>query len=82
MSNFCETSEEETQLDEFKNSEKRIEKFKETLFPVSPDNDVNENGYNSFINAIFLAIRYDLEQKTELCSIDELKESIDNNLFV
>ena len=35
LSNFCKTSEEETQLDEFKDSKKRIEKFKETLFPVS-----------------------------------------------
>ena len=35
LSNFCKTSEEETQLDEFKDNEKRIEKFKETLFPVS-----------------------------------------------
>ena len=82
LSNFCKTSEEETKLNEFKDSEKRIEKFKEALFPVSSDNDVNQNDYNSFINAIFFAIRYDLEQKTELCRVSELKESIDNNLFV
>ena len=82
LSNFCETSEEQTQLDEFKDSEQRIEKFNETLFPVSSDNDVNQNDYNSFINAIFFAIRYDLEQKTELCIVDELKELIDKNLFV
>ena len=82
QSNFCETSEEETQLDEFKDSEKRIEKFKKTPFLVSLDNDVDQNDYNSFINAIFFAIRYDLEHKTELCSVYELKESIDNNLFV
>ena len=34
------------------------------------------------ISTIFFAIRYDLEQKTEFCSVDELKESIDNNSFV
>ena len=39
VSNFCETSEEEIEIDEFKGTEKRIEKFKETLFPVSKDND-------------------------------------------
>ena len=71
LSNFFKTSEEETQLDEFKDSEKRIEKFKETLFPVSSDNDVNQK---SFFNSIFFLIRYDLEQKTELCNINELKE--------
>ena len=42
VSNFCETSEEEIEIDEFKGTEKRIEKFKETLFPVSKDNDDDE----------------------------------------
>ena len=52
-SNFCKTSEEETQLDEFKDSEKRREKFKGTLFPVSSDNDVNQNDYSSYQHNIF-----------------------------
>ena len=39
VTSFCETSEEEIEIDEFKNTEKRIGKFKETLFPVSTDND-------------------------------------------
>ena len=65
-----------------KDTEKRIEKFKETLFPVSTDNDDDESNYNSFINAIFFAIRFNVEQKTTLCSLAELKESIDSNLFV
>ena len=34
VSNFCETSEEEIEIDELKDTEKRIEKFKEALFPV------------------------------------------------
>ena len=42
VSNFCETSEEEIEIDEIKDTEKRIEKFKETLFPVSKDNDDDE----------------------------------------
>ena len=37
--NFCERFEEEIEIDEFKDTEKRIEKFKEALFPVSTDND-------------------------------------------
>ena len=53
LSNFFKTSEEETQLDEFKDSEKRIEKFKETLFPVSSDNDVNQNDYSFYQRNIF-----------------------------
>ena len=66
VSNFCETSEEEIEIDEFKDTEKRIEKFKETIFPVSKDNDDDENDHNSFINAIFFAIRFNVEQKTDL----------------
>ena len=65
-----------------KDTEKRIEKFKETLFPVSTDNDDDESSYNSFINAIFFAIRFNVEQKTDLCSSAELKELVDNNLFI
>ena len=82
VSNFCETSEEEIEIeiDEFKDTEERIEKFKETLFPVSMVND--ENNYNSFVNTIFFAIRFNIEQKTDLCSSAELKESVDNNVFI
>ena len=80
LSNFWKTSEEETEIDDFKDTEKRIEKFKETLFPISTNDDNNEN-YNSLVNAIFFAIRFNIEQKTDLCSINELKEVIDNNLF-
>ena len=82
VSNFCETSEEETEIDEFKDTEKRIEKFKEAIFPASTDNDDDENNYNSFVNTIFFAIRFAVEQKTDLCSLAELKELVDNNLFI
>ena len=34
------------QIYEFKDTDKRIEKCKETLFPVSTDNDDDENNYN------------------------------------
>ena len=83
VSNFCETSEEEIEIeiDEFKDTEKRIEKFKETLFPISTDNDDDENNYNSFVRAILFAIIFNVEHKTDLCSSTELKELIDNNLF-
>ena len=82
VSNFCETSEEETEIDEFKDTEKRIEKFKEATFPASTDNDDDENNYNSFVNAIFFAMRFNVEQKTDLCSLAEIKVSVDNNLFI
>ena len=46
------------------------------------DNDDDKNSYNSFVNTIFFAIRFNVEQKTDLCSSDELKELVDNNLFI
>ena len=46
------------------------------------DNDDDKNNYNSFVNTIFFAIRFNVEQKTDLCCSDELKESVDNNLFI
>ena len=54
VSTFCETSDEKIEIDRLRDTEKRIEKFKEILFPVSKDNDDDENNYNSFVNAIFL----------------------------
>ena len=66
------------EIDEFKDTEKRIEKFKETLYPVSTDND-HEDNYSSFVNTIFFAIRFNIEQKTDLA---ELKESVHNNIFI
>ena len=82
VSNFCETSEEKIEIDELKDTENRIERFKETLFPVSTDNDDDENNYNSFVNAIFFAIRFNVEQKNDLYSLAELNELVDNNLFI
>ena len=83
-SNICKTSEEgiDLETDEFKVTEKTKEKVKETLFPVSTDNDDDENNYNSFVNAIFFAIRFNIEQKNDLHSLAELKELVDNNLFI
>ena len=68
VSNFCETSEEEIEIeiDEFKDTEKRIEKFKENLFPVSTVNDDDENNHNSFVNTIFFATTFNVEQKTDM----------------
>ena len=77
ISNLCETSEEENEIDYFKNSEQRIDKFKETLFPKSKENDEP----NSFISAILHAIRFQKEQKTDICRKGNLKEIIDENLI-
>ena len=82
VSTFCETSKEEIEIDKSKDTEKRIEKFKETLFPVSTENDDDddddddddENNYNSFVNAIFFAITFYVEQKADLCRLAQSRK--------
>ena len=80
-SNFCETSEEEGEIDEFKDVTKRVEKFKETILLLSSENE-NEN-VNSLVNAILFAMRFDLEEKTNTCSLSDLRQElpIEDNLF-
>ena len=80
-SNFCETSGEEGEIDEFKDVEKRVEKFEETLLPLPSENE-NEN-VNSFVNAILFAKMFDLEGKTNTCSSSDLWQEllIEDNLF-
>ena len=47
VSNFCKSSEEEGEVDEFKDVEKRIEKFEETLHPITANGGEEET--NSFV---------------------------------
>ena len=73
--NLCETSEEENEVDQFKESEKRVEKFTETLFTISK----TDQSSNSLTSAILFYIRYILENKTDVCNVDNLQWSINNN---
>ena len=81
LSNLCETSEEENQVDQFKEGEKRIERFTETLFPISK----TDQNSNSLTSAILFNIRYILENKTDNDLeryVDDLQLSINNNNFL
>ena len=70
FSNFCESSEEQLgEVDEFKESEKRLEKFDETLFPTSDET------INTFPNAVLYAVRFAVTQKIDVCSNDKLNEA-------
>ena len=61
ISNLCESSEEELEIDDFKNLEDKIKKFTENLLPKSNENE--DDQHNSFIRAILYAIRYQKEIK-------------------
>ena len=77
LSNLCESSEEENKTDQFKESEERVEKFTETLFPIFK----KDQNINSLTNTIFFNVRYFLGNKTDICGSDDLKSSINNNFL-
>ena len=80
VSNFCESSKEEGEIYEFKDVEKRIEKFEETLHPSAAGDE--EGAINSFVYAILFALTFDVSEKLDVCSDKELEEAIGNYLFL
>ena len=71
ISNLCESSKEELEIDDFKNSEEKIENFTENLLPKV--NEQEEREHNTFIRAILYAIRDEKNNKTNICNKNELK---------
>ena len=61
ISNLCKSSEDELEIDDFKNAKEKIVSFNETLFPSTPDKN------NPLINVLLLAIRFDKVGKTNVC---------------
>ena len=66
ISNFSESSEEEGQIDEFKDVEKRIEKFEETLHSIAADGE--EKTVNSLVYAILFELSFDVSEKLDVCT--------------
>ena len=60
ISNLCENSEEELEIDDFKNSEEKIKNFTENL--LSKANEQEEREHNTFMRAILYAIRHEKKQ--------------------
>ena len=78
ISNLCESSEEELEIDDFKDAKEKIENFNETLFPKTNNENIENN---RLITVLLLAIRFDKVGKTNVCNFEEFKESIDSNLI-
>ena len=80
ISNFCETSEDGNEGDDFKDVEKRIEKLEETLYP-SGDEDKSEN--NSFVYPILFALMFNVSDKIDVCDEKEIQEeTLEDHLFL
>ena len=75
ISNFCESSEDELEIDDFESVKGKIASLNETLFPKTHDKN------NRLINVLLLAIRFDKVGKTNVCDQNVFKENIDSNLI-
>ena len=73
ISNLGEGSEdEESEIDEFDKSSKLITEFNESLLPKVEAEQQNE--HNNLIRVILYAIRYEKENKTNICDIEDLEK--------
>ena len=75
ISNLCESSDDELEIDDFKNAKEKIEDFNKSLYP----NENIEN--NQLINFIMLAIRFNKVATTNVCDFQQFKEIINSNLI-
>ena len=79
MSNLCESSEEECEIEDFKNSKQNIKKFHENLFPKA--NIEQQKEHNQFVRAILYAIRFHKINEKEIWEKKDFEKSIDKNLI-
>ena len=78
ISHFRETSADGNEVDDFKDAEKRIEKFEETLYPSGDEKSEN----NSFVYAILLGLRFNVSDKIDVFDEKEIQETIEDQLFL
>ena len=79
ISSLCESSEEEFEIDDFKNSEGNIKIFHENLFPKA--NIDQEKEHNQFVRAILYDIRFDKINEKNICEKQEFENSIDKKSY-
>ena len=79
ISNLCDGSEDEAEIDDFKNFEIDIQKFKDTLFPrVDAE---NEKIQNQFCKVFLYALGFDKNGLTDVCNNQDFEKIIDKNLI-
>ena len=79
ISNLCYGSEEEPEIDDFRNFDADIKKFEETLFPRVDVED--QKIHNQICYAIIYALRFDKDGSTDKCDKTKLQKIIHCNLI-
>ena len=79
ISNLCQISEDEAEIENFEKVSEKIKAFTESLLP----NIESENGteQNNFIRVILYALRFDKTNKKDICNKNELKTVTDEKLI-
>ena len=76
---MCESSKDEAEIDEFETSAEKVKCFGESLLPkTNLDEDIE---LNNFRRIILHAIRYDKENKADVCNKNKFRETIDEKLI-
>ena len=78
ISNLNDENKCEMEVDDFQGSEDYLEKFQKTLFPK---NEINIEGLNQLCHVILLALKYKINASKNICSNNELKEIVGEDLF-
>ena len=78
ISNLNDENKCEMEVDDFQGSEDYLEKFQKTLFPK---NEINIEGLNQLCHVIRLALKYKINASKNICSNNELKEIVGEDLF-
>ena len=78
ISNLNDENKCEMEVDDFQGSEDYLEKFQKTLFPK---NEINIEGLNQLRHVILLALKYKINASKNICSNNELKETVGEDLF-
>ena len=77
---MCDDFDTESEVDEFKNSEIDITKFKAPLFP-RVDDETPEKIENQFCKAVLYAIRFYKNSSKDVCTQPDFEKLIDKNLI-
>ena len=78
ISNLCYGSEEDLEIDDFKNSEVDIKKFEDTLFP-KVDKE-SQKVHNQICYTILYALKFDKNKSADECNVTEFQKTIDCDL--
>ena len=79
ISNLCYGSEEDLEIDDFKNSEVDIKKFEDTLFP-KVDKE-SQKVHNQICYTILYASKFDKNKSTDECNVTEFQKTINCDLI-